>query len=231
MREFDHWIIVFCNQFAHRWQTFDSIVVFFSDSDLVKGGVMIAGLWWAWFWPSTNLRLNRSYLLSALLGAVIALFVARILAHTLPLRSRPILDPSLHFRVPFGAPDQSNWTIWSSFPSDHAALFFALLTGIWITCRRAGLVLLGYVLIVISLPRMYIGIHYPTDILAGAALGIFSVLICSWSKIRNLWTERVLNWMDRSPAPGYALLFLITFEIATLFWDIRTFLYIFDISV
>ena len=231
MHAFDHSIIVFCNQFAQRWHLFDSIVVFFSNSDLMKGGVMMAGLWWAWFWPNANLRLNRSYLLSALLGAVIALFLARILAHALPLRNRPILDPSLHFRPPYSLPDQSNWTIWSSFPSDHAALFFALLTGIWLSCRRAGLVLLFYVLIAICFPRIYIGIHYPTDILVGAALGIVSVLFCCWSKIRNLWTKHVLNWIDRWPAASYAFLFLITFEIGTLFWDVRTFLYIFDISV
>jgi len=231
MRELDHAIIVFCNQFAQRWHTFDSIVVFFSNSDLMKGGVMMAGLWWAWFWPTSNLRLNRSYLLSALLGAVVALFVARVLAHALPLRTRPILDPSLHFRVPFGAPDQSNWTMWSSFPSDHAALFVALLTGIWLASRRAGVILLLYVLIAISFPRIYIGIHYPTDVLAGALLGAGSVLLLSWSKIRNISTGHVLKWIERWPAFGYALLFLITFEIGTLFWDIRTFLFIFDISV
>ena len=231
MPGFDHSIIVFCNQFAQRWHTFDSIIVFFSNSDLMKGGVMVAGLWWTWFRPSSNSRLNRSYLLNALLGAVVALFIARILAHALPLRIRPILDPSLHFRVPFGAPDQSNWTIWSSFPSDHAALFFALLTGIWLACRTAGIVLLFYVLIAISFPRIYIGIHYPTDVLAGAALGAGSVLLISWGKIRNLWSGRVLNWIEHWPAPGYALLFLVTFEIGTLFWDVRTFLFIFDISV
>ena len=98
-------------------------------------------------------------------------------------------------------------------------------------CRRAGLVLLLYVLIAILFPRIYIGIHYPTDVLAGAVLGAGSVLMLSWSKIRNLWTGYVLNWIERSPAFAYAVLFLVTFEIGTLFWDIRTFLYIFDISV
>ena len=123
MRGFDYSIIFFCNQFAQRWHTFDSIVVFFSNSDLMKGGVMLAGLWWAWFYRGADERRNRSYLLSALLGAVVALVFARILAHALPLRIRPILNPALHFRPPAGVPDQSNWTIWSSFPSDHAALF------------------------------------------------------------------------------------------------------------
>jgi membrane-associated phospholipid phosphatase len=231
MREFDHAIITFFNQFAQRCPLFDSIVVFFTNSDLVKGGVILAGLWFAWFCSGPNVRNNRSYLLSALLGSLVTLALARVLAHALPLRVRPILDPSLHFRPPTGLPDQSNWTIWSSFPSDHAALFCALLTGIWLASRRAGIVLLVYVLVAICFPRIYIGIHYPSDILAGAALGVFSVLLLSWRKVRELWTNPILNWVERWPGLSYALLFLISFEIATLFWDVRTFLYIFDISV
>lgn len=231
MGEFDQSIIFFVNQFAQRWHTFDAIVVFFSTSDLMKGGVMLAALWWAWFRKNQSVRADRSYLLTALLGAVLALILARVLAHALPLRSRPILDPALHFRAPSTAPDQSNWTIWSSFPSDHAALFFALLTGIWLAYRRLALLLLGYVIAGICFPRIYIGIHYPTDILAGAILGAGCVLLCCWRWLREWWTGPVLNWIDRWPGPAYALLFLITFEIATLFWDIRTFLYIFDVSV
>lgn len=232
MSGFDHSIIFFVNQLAQRWPMFDSIVVFVSNSDLMKGGVMIAGIWWAWFHlNSRDPRTNRSYLLTALLGALVALALARILAHTLPPRMRPILDPALHFRVPHGAPDQSNWTIWSSFPSDHASLFFALLTGIWLVSRRTGLIMLAYVLIAICFPRIYIGIHYPTDILGGVILGAGSVLVCSWRKLRELWTGRVLNCFERWPGLGYAALFIVTFQIATLFWDIRTFLYIFDASV
>ena len=88
-----------------------------------------------------------------------------------------------------------------------------------------------YVIFLIFFPRIYIGIHYPTDILGGAVIGVSCVLLCSWRPLRQLWTEHVLNWFDRWPGPAYALLFIITFQIATLFWDIRTFLYIFDISV
>jgi membrane-associated phospholipid phosphatase len=231
MHAFDQAIISFCNQFAQRWPLFDSIVVFFSNSDLMKGGVLFAGLWWVWFRRGSDMKTTRAYLLSALLGSVLALTVARVLAHTLPLRARPILDPGLHFRPPVGVPDQSNWTIWSSFPSDHAALFFALLTGIWLGYSRAGILLLGYVIIGICFPRIYIGIHYPTDLLAGAVLGIGFVLLCSWKKMREYWTGYVLSWIERWPGAGYAMLFLVSFEIATLFWDIRTFLYIFDVSV
>jgi membrane-associated phospholipid phosphatase len=231
MYAFDHAIVSFLNQFAQRWPTFDQVVVFFTNSDLMKGGVVIAAIWWAWFCPKGETKTNRSYLLSALLGALIALFFARVLAHALPIRVRPILDSTLHFRLPAGSPQQSNWTIWSSFPSDHAALFCALLTGVWLVSRRAGMILLAYIGTFICLPRIYIGIHYPTDILAGAALGVLVVFLCSWRKVREIWTPTVLSWIERWPGMGYALLFLITFQIATLFWDIRTFLFIFDVSV
>ena len=231
MQAFDYSIVRFFNQFAHRYRMFDHIVVFLSNSDLIKGGLVMAVILWYWFYGRKDPRMNRSFLLSALLGSLISLFFARFLAHALTIRIRPILDTALHFTRPSGVPNESNWTIWSSFPSDHAALFFALLTGVWLVSRRLGISLLIYVVIVICLPRIYVGIHYPSDILAGAALGILSVLLCSWSKIRERWTPTVLNWIDRWPGPAYALLFLLTFEIATLFWDVRTFLYLFDVSV
>jgi undecaprenyl-diphosphatase len=231
MSGLDHSIMFFFNQFAQRWPMFDQIVVFFSNSDLMKGGVMITGIWWAWFYQTGDPRQQRSYLLTALAGSLVALLFARILAHALPLRVRPLLDPTLHFQRPAGVPDESNWTIWSSFPSDHAALFVALLTGIWFVSRPAAIGFTIYVIIGICFPRMYVGIHYPSDVLAGAALGVASVLACCWPPIRQLWTRPLLNWLDRWPAIGYALLFFITFQIASLFWDIRTFLFIFDISV
>ena len=231
MQAFDHSIVFFLNQFAQRWRVFDGIVIFFSNSDLMKGGVVMAAIWWAWFYRKGDAKTNRSYLLSALFGSLVALFFARVFAHAFPLRVRPILDPSLHFRAPLGLPNQSNWTIWSSFPSDHAALFCALLTGVWLVSRRAGIALMLYIIIGICLPRIYVGIHYPSDVLVGAGLGVFCVLLCSWSKIRGTWTETVLNWIERWPGAGYALLFIITFQIATLFWDIRTLLFFFDVSV
>lgn len=231
MDAFDHAVVLFFNQFAQQWPMFDRIVVFFTNSDLMKGGITIAAMWWGWFHRKGDPETNRSHLLSALVGALLALFLARVLAHALPIRQRPILDPSLHFRLPTGASSQSNWTIWSSFPSDHAALFFALLTGVWLVSRFAGAILLAYVVTFISLPRIYIGIHYPTDIVAGAALGVISVLLCCIPIIRRVWTSKVTAAIDRKPALGYALLFFVTFQIATLFWDVRTLLYIFKVSV
>lgn len=55
-----------------------------------------------------------------------------------------------------------------SFPSNMAAVFFAVAMGIWIYNRKLGYWLLGPAILV-SFSRIYVGIHYPLDI-AGAFL-------------------------------------------------------------
>lgn len=147
------------------------------------------------------------------------------------MRIRLVLDPQLHFRAPTGLPEQSNWTSWSSFPSDHAALFFALATGVWWVWRKGGTALFLYVAAIICLPRIYLGIHYPTDILAGAVLGLGSAAFLSNKVIRARVGEPILSWGERHPVPFYFVLALLLFQIATLFWDIRVALSLFDVSV
>lgn len=221
--QFDRAVCGFINNAARHWEWLDHAAVVMSDSDLIKGGLILAVFWAMWFGYSGA----RERLLAGLGGSLLALSIARVLACVLPVRQRPLLEPSMHFVAPLGLPDQSNWTNWSSFPSDHAALFFAIVTGIWLANRRAGMVVLLYFLIAICLPRVYVGIHYPTDIFAGMLIGFGAVLLLQW---RLGWTKPILRALERFPGWGYALFFLLTFQIATLFWDVRIILSYFGVS-
>ena len=77
---------------------------------------------------------------------------------------------------PFEAyPDQVNLLFYMctdpSFPANSAAVAFAFAMGAWFADRRASVLLL--VLAVLwSFARVYCGVHYPLDILGGAAIGI-----------------------------------------------------------
>jgi undecaprenyl-diphosphatase len=62
-----------------------------------------------------------------------------------------------------------------SFPSDHAALAFALAGAILLINRRWGWTFIA-IAALISIARVYVGVHYPSDVLAGALIG----LICAY---------------------------------------------------
>jgi undecaprenyl-diphosphatase len=64
----------------------------------------------------------------------------------------------------------------SSFPSGHAAFFFALATIIFIFHKKWGIVyFVGSFIIVLS--RIMAGIHWPIDILGGILIGVSSALL------------------------------------------------------
>jgi len=57
-----------------------------------------------------------------------------------------------------------------SFPSDHAALVFAIATSIFLVDRRWGSAFL-IIAALVSIGRVLAGVHFPSDVLVGAALG------------------------------------------------------------
>ncbi len=77
----------------------------------------------------------------------------------------------------------------NSFPSDHATLMFALAFGLMVAAplRRAGTVLFALALAV-SWARVFLGAHYPSDILGGAILAVLCVgLVQSVTVRQRLW--------------------------------------------
>ena len=70
----------------------------------------------------------------------------------------------------------------ASFPSGHASGAFAVATVVWLLAgRRWGGVALA-VAAAIALSRVWLGVHYPSDVVAGAALGA----LCGWLVVTAL---------------------------------------------
>ena len=131
-------------------------------------------------------------------------------------------SPALDFQLPPGA--NLKLLRWSSFPSDHAVLFFTIATGIFFVSRPLGGLALAWVASAICFPRLYLGVHWPTDILGGAVLGVSIAQIGRFSAVRE-WVRRMTTrWHRDHPGLFFAGLFLLTYQISNLFNDIRDFL-------
>lgn len=69
----------------------------------------------------------------------------------------------------------------ASFPSGHTSTAFALATSMSIQYKKWYVVVPAYAWAgSVGYSRMYLGEHYPTDVLAGAAIGIGSAYLSEW---------------------------------------------------
>ncbi len=85
-----------------------------------------------------------------------------------------------------------------SLPSLHAANWFAAVTPLAVAAPAVGPVLFGLAALA-GLTRVVAGVHWPSDVLAGALLGVAFGLLASWAVHACLrwWRERALL-----PRPG-----------------------------
>jgi undecaprenyl-diphosphatase len=205
---FDYPVVSFLNGFAHRSWTLDTFIYLVEFNSFGTAPILVL-FWWAWFKDKEDKPQNREFLLYGIIACFPAVFVSRIVSLALPFRERPFHNPLLHFQLPYDVrPGQLLG--WSSFPSNHAAVWFTLAMSLVFVSRRAGAFLLVYVSCALCLARIYVGIHYPTDILAGALIGIGIAYSSKVLALRAMMTHQPLRWLQSAPGPFYACLFILT---------------------
>jgi len=191
-----------------------------SDSDALKGYLSLPLIWWAWF-RAPHREDHRQTVLLTILAAFAAMAIARVLQLVLPYRARPVHTAGLDFTLPYTMPADF-LAGWSSFPSDHASLFFALAAGLWLVSPLVGAFAFLHAAVIVSIPRIYVGLHFPTDILSGACLGVTAVaVIWKWRAVFVKLVEPALAWSKTSPHLFYPAFFILTSELAHLFKDSR----------
>jgi len=219
---FDLAIIHYVNGFAGRSRAFDALIHGFANNYLLKGAPLMAMLYWAWFRkekPAAAKNETRARVLAICAASVLAPLLARVIAAVTPFRVRPMNEPALHFALPhFMSEGTAKIAAWSSFPSDNVALLFALVAGVFALSRR-----LGFVALVIgtlgAFARVYSGMHYPTDVLAGAVLGAASFVLVDRTRLKPLIARPALMLLEKNPGLFYAFFFLATDQIAHVLWE------------
>lgn len=219
MNLFDMTILSTFNSIAYHSIAFDDLIVYLEKSNLFKGGVIVPLLWLVWFNKHDNDK-NKECMAATIGGSLLAIALARTIALILPFRPRPVFNADINFQAPFSL-DSSSLDGWSSFPSDHAAFFFALATGLFLAHRLVGSFAIFYSFFVICLPRIYVGHHYPTDIIAGIFLGACIGYTVQRERIRKVMSTRLLVWEKNYPHYFYAGLFVLTAQMFYLFDPLR----------
>lgn len=85
-----------------------------------------------------------------------------------------------------------------SFPSDHAAAAFAIAFAVFAFSRRGGALFLAAATL-ISLSRIALGLHYPSDVLAGMLVGLGSAMLVTHAG--RVWIIRLVVLVSRISDP------------------------------
>ncbi len=186
MNSFDQAAFSWIHQFAGRHVLLDDLGIFFATYVpyfLVAAFLLLA--WQAGEWR------KRAYLfaegaLAVMVGRGLIVEIIRWFYH----EPRPF---DVYGFVPLV--QEGGW----SFPSAHAAWFFALALIVWYADRTWGAWLFIFA-IGNGLARVYAGVHWPTDIIGGAVIG----MAVAWAVHRLLGQERkaLFGTTARTPTPG-----------------------------
>lgn len=143
-----------------RWATVAMAALTYTGAGAVWG--CVAGLLAVLCRVDVMVFPRQETLLAAMFGAGLSLLVGqgvkRAIGRVRPYRSLP--DAPAAIRPPRDA----------SFPSTHTSTAIALLVGLTLTGHPLAPWIAPWAL-AIPLTRFYLGVHYPSDIAAGAALG------------------------------------------------------------
>ncbi|MDO8436317.1 MAG: phosphatase PAP2 family protein [bacterium] len=155
----DYLIFQKINQFAGKWASLDKSGVFFAEN---LGYVLLLLLL---LFLVKDLKKYWPMAFQALLAAILARFGITELIRFFWERQRPFVENKVNLLL--------SHDITGSFPSGHAAFFFGLSAVVYFYNKKAGVFFL-FASFLISISRVFAGVHWPSDILMGAVVGVFS---------------------------------------------------------
>ncbi|MBZ9572575.1 phosphatase PAP2 family protein [Patescibacteria group bacterium] len=165
----DFVIFQYLNNFALKYLWLDVIAIFFAKYlGWVLIGILILFL-------IKNFKKYWKMVVTAFVSAVLARFIITEIIRWLWPRTRPFVGAEVNLLLPH--------RLTGSFPSGHAAFFFALSMAFFLCYKKVyplpkfwwGAGILFFIAsFLIAISRVFSGLHWPSDILGGALVGIFS---------------------------------------------------------
>ena len=175
----DYILLQAINGLAGRSAALDAVMIGSAKYLPFVFALALVALWISW-----RPRNQRGALLAGV-SALIALGIGQVIGKALP-RPRPYISHVVNQLIPR--------SLDTSFPSDHAILGFAVAVLLWRYNRRAGAALLALAALM-AIARVFVGAHYPGDVLGGAVLGALTSIALA-ALLRD--GQARLSWMPSS---------------------------------
>ncbi|MFF0473164.1 phosphatase PAP2 family protein [Streptomyces sp. NPDC004284] len=174
--------IVHTAQTAPTW--LDRIVGDYSTYGLALFAVLMLAAWWR----ARGRGPERAARALAVPLITVAAFAVSSLLKSAVREARPC--QSLHVAVLEACPAPGDW----SFPSNHATLAAAAAFALLFVSRRLGAVALVAAALMAA-SRVWVGAHYPHDVLAGFLLGAAVAVLAAWAvhRYQDALAERLVR--------------------------------------
>ena len=157
-----------------------------------EGSLVVLGLMALYGWWSARSRSDRGAMAAIAwlgLGTLISLGAGLTLKSIFE-ENRPC--QVIHVATVQACPGLTDY----SFPSDHTTFGVALALGLWLVARKLGIIALALAAVE-GFSRVYLGQHYPHDVLAGAVLsGV--IMLTGWLATRAV-LARILAGLEATP--------------------------------
>ncbi|MEU6546502.1 phosphatase PAP2 family protein [Streptomyces sp. NPDC046859] len=176
---------------APHW--FDRVMEYVGEYGVLLG--LVLAVLWCWWTVRRRGAPDAASSVAALVWAPLAAGIAVLV--NVPIRGfverpRPFNDHQGLEVLIGGKTDYS-------FVSDHATIAMALGVALFVANRRFGLIGIGLALLE-GFCRVYMGVHYPTDVVGGFALGTAVALLLSPLAMALL--TPLMSAIERSPRGG-----------------------------
>lgn len=170
------------NDLGKQYSSLNSTMVFLAEY-MVYFLCLIIIIYWF-----TQSRKNKMMIIQAMVAFVIAEIIGK-LAGKFHLNYQPFaVLPDVNKLV--------DHAVDNSFPSDHTILFFSICFSFWLVHKKTGSLLLTLAFCV-AISRIWVGVHYPFDVITGALIGIISALFSYWLTPKITFIKQLLNLYEK----------------------------------